>query len=43
MFCLSKNLCAPIGSMLVGNKQFITEAREKRRLVRFYFIQFLEI
>lgn len=33
MFCLSKGLCAPIGSMLVGTKQFIEKARGKRKLM----------
>ena len=27
MFCLSKGLCAPVGSMLVGSKAFIDKAR----------------
>ena len=27
MFCLSKGLCAPVGSMLVGSKEFIEKAR----------------
>lgn len=31
MFCLSKGLGAPIGSMLVGNKDFIEEARRVRK------------
>lgn len=31
MFCLSKGLSAPIGSMLVGEKEFITEARLVRK------------
>jgi threonine aldolase len=31
MFCLSKGLCAPIGSMLVGDKEFIKEARIVRK------------
>jgi len=31
MFCLSKGLSAPIGSMLVGNKEFIKEARLTRK------------
>ena len=31
MFCLSKGLCAPIGSVLVGSHPFIKKAREKRR------------
>lgn len=33
MFCLSKGLCAPIGSMLVGNKAFIEKARKNRKLM----------
>ena len=31
MFCLSKGLGAPVGSMLVGSKAFITEARSVRK------------
>jgi len=31
MFCLSKGLGAPIGSMLVGNEEFIEEARIVRK------------
>ncbi len=31
MFCLSKGLGAPVGSMLVGSKQFITQARVVRK------------
>ena len=31
MFCLSKGLGAPVGSMLVGSKQFITQARACRK------------
>jgi threonine aldolase len=31
MFCLSKGLCAPVGSMLVGNKTFIDKARRYRK------------
>ena len=30
-FCFSKGLGAPIGSMLLGNKKFISEAREFRK------------
>ena len=30
-FCFSKGLGAPVGSMLMGNKDFITEAREFRK------------
>lgn len=33
MFCLSKGLCAPIGSMLVGDKTFIHRARKNRKLM----------
>jgi threonine aldolase len=31
MFCLSKGLCAPVGSMLVGSKAFIEMARVFRK------------
>ncbi len=31
--CLSKGLCAPIGSILVGNKKFIDKARKNRKLM----------
>lgn len=30
-FCLSKGLCAPIGSVLVGSKEFIDQARYLRK------------
>jgi threonine aldolase len=33
MFCLSKGLGAPVGSMLVGSKQFILEARRVRKML----------
>ncbi|KUO59483.1 MAG: threonine aldolase [Gracilibacter sp. BRH_c7a] len=33
MFCLSKGLCAPVGSMLSGSKEFIAKARKKRKLM----------
>ena len=33
MFCLSKGLGAPVGSMLVGDQDFITEARAVRKLL----------
>ena len=33
MFCLSKGLCAPVGSMLAGKKKFIKEARFKRKIM----------
>jgi threonine aldolase len=33
MFCLSKGLCAPVGSILAGRKDFIAEARRKRKLM----------
>jgi threonine aldolase len=31
MFCLSKGLCAPVGSMLVGSKAFMDKARVYRK------------
>lgn len=33
MFCLSKALAAPIGSMLCGKKEFIEQARKKRKIM----------
>ena len=33
MFCLSKGLCAPVGSILAGKKEFIDEARLKRKIL----------
>jgi threonine aldolase len=33
MFCLSKGLSAPVGSMLAGGRDFITEARRGRKLL----------
>ncbi|MFZ5626053.1 MAG: low-specificity L-threonine aldolase [Bacillota bacterium] len=33
MFCLSKGLAAPIGSMLVGSAQFIARARRLRKML----------
>ena len=33
MFCLSKGLCAPVGSILAGTKEFILKARKKRKLM----------
>lgn len=33
MFCLSKGLVAPIGSMLVGSKEFIAKAHRLRKMV----------
>jgi len=33
MFCLSKGLGAPVGSMLVGSKAFIEEARHVRKML----------
>jgi len=32
-FCLSKGLCAPVGSMLVGDKAFIRQARRVRKVM----------
>ena len=33
MFCLSKGLCAPVGSILCGSKVFIAKARKKRKMM----------
>lgn len=33
MFCLSKGLCAPVGSILAGKKEFIDKARKARKLL----------
>lgn len=33
MFCLSKGLCAPIGSILAGTKTFVDAARRKRKIL----------
>ena len=32
-FCLSKGLCAPVGSLLCGNKEFIERARKCRKML----------
>jgi threonine aldolase len=32
-FCLSKGLCAPVGSVIVGSQSFIDQARRVRKLV----------
>jgi threonine aldolase len=33
MFCLSKGLCAPIGSLLAGKADFVREARFRRKIM----------
>lgn len=33
MFCLSKGLGAPVGSMLVGSRAFVDEARRRRKML----------
>lgn len=33
MFCLSKGLCAPVGSILAGDKNFINKARGLRKML----------
>ena len=33
MFCVSKGLCAPVGSLLAGSKDFIRKAKKKRKLM----------
>lgn len=32
-FCLSKNLSAPVGSLLCGSEEFVEKARKKRRML----------
>ena len=33
MFCISKGLCAPVGSILAGPRDFIAQARGKRKIM----------
>ncbi|MDR2740397.1 MAG: aminotransferase class I/II-fold pyridoxal phosphate-dependent enzyme [Treponema sp.] len=33
MFCLSKGLCAPVGSLLAGKRDFVEAARYKRKIM----------
>ncbi len=33
MICLSKGLCAPVGSLLAGSRKFIEQARRNRKLL----------
>lgn len=33
MFCISKGLCAPVGSLLCGTKEFIEKARANRKAI----------
>ncbi|MCI9509085.1 MAG: low-specificity L-threonine aldolase [Angelakisella sp.] len=33
MFCLSKGLCAPVGSILAGSREFIDRARKNRKIL----------
>jgi threonine aldolase len=33
MFCLSKGMCAPVGSLLAGTRDFIAQARLKRKVM----------
>lgn len=33
MFCLSKGLCAPVGSMLAGTEEFVDHARKVRKML----------
>lgn len=33
MFCLSKGLCAPVGSILAGSSEFIAKAKKKRKIM----------
>jgi threonine aldolase len=33
MFCISKGLASPVGSIIAGTKEFIAEARRKRKML----------
>ena len=33
MFCLSKGLCAPVGSLVCGSREFVRQARRNRKLL----------
>lgn len=33
MFCLSKGLCAPVGSIVVGDTKFIDSLKRNRKLM----------
>ena len=33
MFCLSKSLCCPVGSLLVGTNEFIEKSRKMRKVL----------
>lgn len=33
MFCLSKGLCTPIGSIVVGSNEFITKFNKNRKML----------
>lgn len=33
MFCISKGLASPVGSIIAGSKEFIVEARRKRKML----------
>jgi threonine aldolase len=33
MFCLSKGLCCPVGSLIVGDQMFVNKARKIRKLL----------
>jgi threonine aldolase len=33
MFCLSKGLCCPVGSVIVGSREFIKKARKVRKVL----------
>ena len=33
MFCFSKGLCAPVGSMVVGSSEFITALKRNRKMM----------
>ena len=33
MFCISKGLCSPVGSLIAGSKEFIDRARKNRKML----------
>ena len=33
MFCVSKGLCAPVGSLLCGSREFVARARKNRKIL----------
>ena len=44
MVCLSKGLCAPVGSLVLGSKEFINKALKTRKMmgIKFYTFQYFK-